>query len=156
EFGVRARDLRVRLNAELGHVAGSGHNWDGPQRLLRLLGFHRKVILDYRIAPRALRDRLARLRPDVLNSLPSVLAQIANAGAPGERDALAPRVVVSGGDVLTPLHRQISAGLGAPVFDVYGSHEIGLTAWQCRQEGCLHVADDAVIIEIVKDGQPVQ
>jgi phenylacetate-CoA ligase len=155
DFGLRARDLRVRLNAELSRVTGGGRNWEGPQRLLRSLGFYRKMVVDYRVAPGELRDRLAALRPDVLSGAASVLAQVARVRGPGGHDALAPRVVVCAGEVLTPLdRRQISEGLGARVFNLYGSHELGLTAWQCPEGASLHVADDAVIIEIVKDGRP--
>ncbi len=156
DFGLRPRDVRVHLTLDHSRVTGGARNWDGPQRLLRSLGLYRKMTLDYRASPRALRDRLAALRPDVLSGLASVLAGIAEAQEP-ERDGLAPRLVVSGGEVLTPLdRRQISAGLGARVVDLYGSHELGVIAWECRQEGCLHVADDAVVVEIVKDGRPAE
>lgn len=82
DFGLRARDVRIRMNAELARVADAAKDWDGIQRILRSLGFHRKMILDYRVDPRTLRDRLAALRPDVLTDLPSVLAQVASAGIP--------------------------------------------------------------------------
>jgi hypothetical protein len=135
---------------------------DGPGKTM--LGRRQKEWLkdklrafDYRVGPARLRDQLAALRPDVLSGAANVLAEVARVRGPGGRDALAPRVIVCAGEVLTPLdRRQISEGLGARVFDLYGSHELGLTAWECPAGSCLHVADDAVILEIVKDGRPAE
>jgi phenylacetate-CoA ligase len=63
---------------------------------------------------------------------------------------------MSGGEMLTPsLRAQITAGFGAPVFDVYGSFEFSLIAWECPATGELHVCDDGVVLEVVRpDGSP--
>jgi phenylacetate-CoA ligase len=63
---------------------------------------------------------------------------------------------VTGGEVLTPLLRQrIIESVGGRVVEMYGAHELGLVAWQCPGRGtALHVADDGVVLEILKDGRP--
>ena len=67
---------------------------------------------------------------------------------------LRPRLVIAGGEVLTPLlRRQIVESFGAPVRELYGTHEFGIIAWQCPQADTLHVADDSVIVEVLKDGR---
>jgi len=74
----------------------------------------------------------------------------------GERPrGLRPRLVITAGEVLTPrLRRQIGESFQSPVFEMYSSHELGTAAWQCPRAGTLHVADDAVIVEVLKDGRP--
>jgi hypothetical protein len=80
------------------------------------------------------------------------VAELLGDGGDGAR----PRLVVVGGEVLTPLMRQqIRAAFGAPVREWYGSHEFNLLAWECDETGLLHVCDDAVVVEIVRDGRPV-
>jgi phenylacetate-CoA ligase len=62
-----------------------------------------------------------------------------------------------GGEVLTPLMRtQITKAFSAPVFETYGSHEFNLIARQCKETGELHVCDDCVILEVIKDGRPAE
>jgi phenylacetate-CoA ligase len=37
---------------------------------------------------------------------------------------------------------------------MYGSHEFKLIAWECRETGGLHVSDDSVVLEVLRDGRP--
>jgi phenylacetate-CoA ligase len=50
----------------------------------------------------------------------------------------------------------IRDGFKAPVFDIYGSHECNLLAWECPHTGCYHLCDDNVIVEVVTDGRPAK
>lgn len=158
DFGLRSRDMRVVLGADGGRLTSyDPRNWEGLQLLLRSLGLYRKVRLDYRIPVSELLDRLAALGPDVLSSSPSVLARIGRAMTRDRPGGIAPRLVISGGEVLTPLERrQISESFGARVVDMYSSHETGLIAWECSRGTGLHVADDSVILEVLKDGRPAE
>jgi phenylacetate-coenzyme A ligase PaaK-like adenylate-forming protein len=158
DFGVRSRDMRVRLWVGGGIVASHDwRNWDGLQRALRSLGLYRKAEVDYRIPDLELLDRLAALRPDVLVGSPSVLARTARAMTRERPGAIAPRLVISGGEVLLPLERsQISNGLRARVVDMYSSHELGLIGWECPRGAGLHVADDSVLLEVLANGRPAE
>src|SRR5262249_132951 len=40
--------------------------------------------------------------------------------------------------------------------EMYGTHELGLIGWQCLHMGAFHVADDSVIVEVLKDGRPAR
>jgi phenylacetate-CoA ligase len=93
-----------------------------------------------------LRDR------DVRVALARVAPLLEGGGYPGIR----PRYVAAGGEPLLPhARRRISRGFRAPVFDVYGTMEFGLVAWECPQGGPFHTCDDGVIVEVVRDGVPV-
>lgn len=47
------------------------------------------------------------------------------------------------------LRRMLEAAWGAPVFDNYGTHEVGLIGFECRAQNGLHVNDDTAVLEIV-------
>jgi phenylacetate-CoA ligase len=150
--GVRLRDTQVWFVLPRGT---DPQNWEGPQRLMRALGFHRKVFLDRRLPPAELVRRLEALRADAIVGTPGTLVRLAAAVAPDEPGTVRPRVVISGGDVLTSTVRQVLAdAFGAPVYDMYGSYEFGTIAWECPRAGGFHVADDGVILEVLKDGRP--
>ena len=147
DLGLGATDRRANL--VLGH--GDPRDWRLPQRLLRAAGLYRALDVDCRLAPVDIARALAGFRPDVLAGYPGVLARVA-AVAGGVR----PRLVVPGGEVLTPRMRQrIGEGFGASVLDLYGSHEFKTIAWECRHTGLLHVADDSVVLEVLDGTTPV-
>jgi phenylacetate-coenzyme A ligase PaaK-like adenylate-forming protein len=158
DFGVRSRDMRVRLWAGGGIMTPSGRpNREGLQRALRSLGLYRKAEVDYRISESKLLDRVAALRPDVLVGSPSVLARTGRAMKRERPGAIAPRLVISGGEVLLPLERQqISDTFRARVVDMYSSHELGLIGWECPRGAGLHVADDSLLIEVLTNGRPAE
>ena len=41
----------------------------------------------------------------------------------------------------------LTDGFGAPVFDIYGSIEMGVIAWECTAHRGYHVAEDSVLVE---------
>jgi len=66
-------------------------------------------------------------------------------------------VIISGGDVLTAaIRRAIAEAFGAPVYDMYGSYEFGTIAWECPRAGGYHVADDGLVLEVLKGGRPAE
>ena len=54
-----------------------------------------------------------------------------------------------GADIDGHLRAQLEEAWGAPVYDNYGSHEIGLAAFECREKDRKHVSEDTVYMEIV-------
>jgi len=120
--------------------------------VLRSLGWYRKTNVDYRVSDAELLDRLAALRPDVLVASPSLLARTGRAMTKIRPGAIAPRLVISGGEVLTPHERRrVGEMLGSRIVDMYSSHELGLIGWECPRGAGFHVADDSVIVEVMKD-----
>jgi phenylacetate-CoA ligase len=153
-FGLRATDRRVGVGLLRAH---DPRDWDLPQRMLRALGVYRWAAVDCLSAPEEILRRLEELRPDVLVAFPGVLCRIAEVIAGGRPTTLRPRELITGGEVLTPpMRREITEAFGAPVLELYGSHELGTVAWQCTKSGGFHVSDDNVILEVLKDGRPAR
>jgi len=46
------------------------------------------------------------------------------------------------------LRRGLEEAWGAPVYDNYGSHEVGLVAWECKHKQDKHINEDTAFIEI--------
>lgn len=154
DLGLRVTDRRVGVGLLRPH---DPRDWDLPQRMLRTLGLYRKAAVDCRSTPEEILRRLEALRPDVITGFPGVICRIAQVIAGGRPTTLRPRLLISGGEVLTPLmRREITEAFGAPVVELYGTHELGMIAWQCTKMGGFHVSDDSVIVEVLKDGRPAR
>ena len=63
-----------------------------------------------------------------------------------------------GPDTEGTLRRQLEESWGCPVFDNYGTHEIGTGAFECREKDGLHIMEDSVYLEVldVETGEPVK
>lgn len=106
-----------------------------------------------------LQDQISALysyRPDVLGGYPSSLEAIARNMGESKRRQFQLRLIICGGELLLPGTRQVlESKFECPVIDAYGAEEIGRIAVQCPHSSGLHVNADAVIIEIIRNGQPV-
>ena len=154
DFGLRATDRRVEIGLLRAHDA---RDWDLPQRTMRALGLYRKWNVDCRSAPEEILRRLEELRPDVIAAFPGVFCRIAEVIGKRRTTTLRPRLLISGGEVLTPImRRQIAEAFRAPVVEHFGTHELGTVAWQCTKRGGFHVADDGVILEVLNEGRPAR
>ncbi|MGE0217203.1 phenylacetate--CoA ligase family protein [Mycolicibacterium sp.] len=54
-----------------------------------------------------------------------------------------------GNDGAGELRRALEEAWGAPVYDTYGTHEIGLIAFECRMQDGRHVSEDTAYLETV-------
>ena len=98
---------------------------------------------------------LARMAPEVVTGYPGVLTEIASLWPDLQERTRDPRLVFLGGEVATPAMRaRIGSGFRAPVFSIYGSHEFNLLGWECSVTGEMHVCDDNVVVEVLRDGRP--
>jgi phenylacetate-CoA ligase len=98
---------------------------------------------------------LRRYRPDFLGGYPGVLLRLAQMADRRHRRAIRPRVIWVGGEVLTDqMRRGISDVFGGRVYNCYASEEFKLVGWECTETGELHVLDDNVIVEVLRDGRP--
>jgi phenylacetate-CoA ligase len=63
-----------------------------------------------------------------------------------------------GPDIDGVFRRQLQNAWGAPVFDRYGTHEIGQVGYECRVQRGMHINEDTVYLEILgtDDNQPLQ
>jgi len=161
QFRIRAsRLLGQRMSdsvAVLRMLSGPTEHANGLAiRVLKALLARKQTLLDCFQPPEVLSSQLADLQPDIVRSLPGILAEVAvhwPRSNPGVRN---PRHLMASGEPMTPnLRRTIEEGFGAPVYNAYPSHEFNLMAWECPHTGLMHVCDDNVIIEVLKDGSPV-
>ncbi len=62
-----------------------------------------------------------------------------------------------GPDVEGTLRRELEDTWGCPVYDTYGTHEIGTCGFDCREQAGMHVMEDTVYLEIVdvETGEPL-
>jgi phenylacetate-CoA ligase len=125
-------------------------------RALRALGIHRKEKVDGLQEPDVVLRRLVGLRPDVVIGFPGMLDRLTASELEPLRAGARPRLVLTGGEVLTSAMRdRLRRAFGAPVVESYASHEFPLMAVSCRHGADLHVADDGVVLEVLRDGRPV-
>jgi phenylacetate-CoA ligase len=124
------------------------------QRLWRALRLYPRTVVDALAPSDEIAAALARLRPDVITGYPGVLDGVARALSARGDGAPRPRLIVAGGEVLTPAARErIGRAFGTTVREIYGSHECPLIAWECGRGHGLHVWDPGVVLEVVRDGR---
>lgn len=96
-------------------------------------------------------------RPQLLVGYPSALQAFARFVQQKELRVHPPNAVECSAEKLWPAQRQeIESVLGVPVFDVYGSREFGAIAAECLAHQGLHLFTDTHIVEVLRDGRPVQ
>jgi phenylacetate-CoA ligase len=153
DFGQRLGDRVVWISARRQPVASKLARVGDLLRAIGLEGFG----LDVTARPEILLQELARLRPGVVVGYPGMLARLGEELQRHGRANIRPRFVIAGGEVLTGARRaQIEATWGVPAREVYSCWEMGLMAWECRAAGALHVCDDSVVLEVLKDGRPAE
>lgn len=151
QCGVRAFD---RMASLVEPTIGGGDR-SRLRRLRHSLGLFRLEAMSCFEEPEVLLKRLDELAPAVIAGYPSTLALVARRLRHTDFPRIRPRTVLAGAEPLEPQVRErISQAFGAPVFDLYGAHEFGLIAWECAQGGALHVCDDNLILEVLRDGRP--
>lgn len=95
-----------------------------------------------------MRSEFLRIRPRFLYGWATLLRQIAE----GVQGASFPRLagIYTTAETVEPSTRRLLEGVfGAPVFDIYGSNELGPVAWQCRAQAGHHVSEESTILELL-------
>ena len=70
--------------------------------------------------------------------------------------SLAPKLVVTSAELMDNATRHyINDTLGVALVDFYGSIESGWIAWECPAHAGYHLNTDCLIVEFLRDGQPV-
>lgn len=104
-------------------------------------------------------DQLAGIsayNPEVLYTYTSNFRILAEEILSGRREAPKPRILITSAELLDSGTRQlITKAFAVEPIDFYGSMEVGWIAWQCQERGAYHVNSDCVIVECLRDGEPV-
>ncbi|MGD2129437.1 MAG: hypothetical protein PVJ33_01390 [Lysobacterales bacterium] len=161
QFRLRASRL---LGECVGEVAVALLSPPGPteavsgraMRALKTLLPGKRIVLNCLRAPDVIAEELIQLQPDIVRGLPGILAEIAALWPRSDPRVRNPRLLLTSGELLTPnLRHTIEAGFGAPVRNMYLCHEFNLLAWECPETSLMHVCDDSVIVEVLRDSSPV-
>jgi phenylacetate-CoA ligase len=152
-FGVGHRDRVVAVGAA-GRPAAGDRKLVG--RSLRAFGFQQRQLIDGLQEPAQVAAQLRDAQPDVLVGLPGMLDRLTAPELADMVRSVRPRVVIVGGEVATPAMRlRIRETFAAPLYETYASHECPLMGWECHHSGDLHTCDDGVLVEVLREGQPV-
>lgn len=151
-YGIDRSDRIVRLSSRR-ETLSLGLR---ARRFLTPFGPYRVRRVDLRQEIDQIVSELVAYRPTVLMGPAAPLLRLARALDAPTRDCPDLRLVLNGAETLPPWSRQVIEGsLEVPVRDWYGSWEAGLIGWECPQTGAYHLCDDAVIVEVLDDGEPV-
>jgi len=94
---------------------------------------------------------LRELKPDVVKGYTSSLFILAEKFRDIAKE-IRPRLVFSGAEVLDAASRRwINSAFGGELFDLYGSSEFDLLAWECKAHNGCHVNADSVLMEFLDD-----
>ncbi len=150
EFGQGLRPWHRRVKVLLPRGDHSmEHAW-------HRLGLLRHGVVDCRLPVDRIAAALLEARPDILGGYSGSLAAVAAALTTAGR-RLPVRGVLCGAETMTPAMREaITAAFGRAPLTAYASHEVNLIAAECARTGLMHVAEGAVIVEVVRDGTPVK
>ncbi len=125
-------------------------------RWLSAMGVHPTLRVDGMQDPESIAEQLEAFRPDLISGLPGMLARVADHLLATGQSRVRPRILVVGGEVLTPLmRRRLTEAFGVAPLQTYASHEFPLLGWECKTAGGIHTCDDGVIVEVLRDGKPV-
>ncbi|HEY5480808.1 MAG TPA: AMP-binding protein [Verrucomicrobiae bacterium] len=146
-YGMRWRDLRTSLR-----LSGSiERSWWARLGLLRQ---HSLSVYD---GWESLKAQILASKPEVLEGYAATTAAVADLMTGDDRKGLGLKFVAAGAEaVTTERRRRITDGFGARVYECYGSVEFNLIAAECRQNGLMHICEGSVLVEVLRDGHPVQ
>lgn len=99
---------------------------------------------------------LRKKKPDVVESYPSSMEILADFFA-REKATMKPRLIFTLAEFLDRKAREsITGTFEAELFDHYGSSELGLISWECKEHDAYHVNADNLVIQFVNaDGHSV-
>jgi phenylacetate-CoA ligase len=146
EVGFQWRDRMVQLDFPVMLKPG----------LHERLGIFRADRIHRAAPPGVQYQRICQMNPSVLWAYPSGLEALCDHAGRPMYEWMQPRMVITSAEILPPaLARRIDDELGAERFNFYGCIEVGRIAWECSTHQGLHINSDQLILECVRDGQPV-
>jgi phenylacetate-CoA ligase len=121
---------------------------------------NRKLVLNtYNVSNEALNKLsylLENFRPEIIRGYASSVYMLARYLLENHVDYLQPRAVITSAETLFDYMRKtIEEAFGCPVFDFYGSREIGSISAECEEHSGYHVSAENVVLEFVKESEHV-
>jgi len=120
------------------------------------LGLLRRKGLSLYLKPSEQLEWLVKCKPRVLYGYTSGICLLAEEAARAGVKLPFLKTVMTSAELLDPaVRKRITAGFGIEPTDFYGSMEFGWIAWECPEHQGYHVNSDCLIVECLRDGQPV-
>lgn len=106
-----------------------------------------------RTAPRAVFSELGDFRPDVLEGFAAALLELARHKEEFFDRTNAPfKYLSTYGDVISPRQQEFLAStFGVPVYDRYGSAELGTMGVQCGERNGFHLNEESLLVEVLDE-----
>ena len=122
--------------------------------ILRTLVLHIGASSEARM--REFYGELVSFNPRFLKAFPAPLREFAQFLRENSLTAPQVKAIMSTGEPLyDDLRTYLEGTFQSPIYDMYGSREVGNTSAQCSERSGLHVAMETSIVEFLKDGIPV-
>lgn len=103
----------------------------------------------------AFANKMAKFKPDFIRGYSSSTSIFATFMLQNNHLKVRPRAVFTTAETLLPHYRKtIEKTFGCKIYDYYAASEVSHVAAQCGQNDGLHVFEENVIVEIVKDDEP--
>jgi len=139
--GMRLRDKMIVVKDLSAHPKP-------PKRWVEYLGLMKRQYISVFENPKKMAMFFASEKPEIIQSYPSSLLIAADL----YEDLLVakPRLVFTYAELLDSRSRDsIAKAFEANLFDYYGSSEIGLISWECKEHSNYHINADNIIMEFI-------
>jgi len=127
-------------------------------KLHHKLAIHREYFIAFDKNPHKPFEQLKKLNPDVIESYPSIMKEVAAYMRDNGLSLKPPKLIMSVSEQLTGRIRNlVHAQFGVDVTETYGTWETKYIAWECPRHEGLHVNSDLLHVQIVdpKTGEEV-
>lgn len=150
ELGLRVRDRKVLL----ADVSGNERPHEWPRIVRERMGIFRTQTISCLQPIDRIAAELRTTSPDVLLGYANLIGAVAR--QLDQAHELRPRIVLTGGEMLRPPDAEaVRSAFGQKPIETYGATECNLIGHRCPDCGDYHVVDDSVLVEVVRDGHPV-
>jgi phenylacetate-CoA ligase len=150
-LGLRARIAEVDVPRPIEY-----RNHKLMVRTIDSAGIHPSLSVDGAQPVDLTARQLEAFQPEMIVGRPGMLGRLADLLLAQGDHSVRPRILVTSGEVLTPLLRlRLTEAFGVEPLQAYTSQELQLAGWECRATNVIHVCDDGAIVEVLRDDLPV-
>jgi len=157
-YGLNFTDKKANiLDRECAPSPGSPATIFGKVRkCMNWMGLWRRYYFSLFEEPQELVSKLLKIKPDIIETYPSILKLMARCIKENNIRGVAPKIIFTEAELLNQEDRkEIRAVFGGKLTDLYGIVEFGIVAWECKEHPGYHVNADIVLVEAIRDNEPV-
>jgi len=123
--------------------------------IFKKLGILRREYILIHQPPETIFNQLIKTKPDVIQTAGSLLFNIARQMPDAKK--INPRLTFTSVELLDEAIREtITSTYKTELFDYYSCEEFASIAWECKEHSGYHINADNIIVEVLKNNQPVE